>query len=88
MIKMRKVIEIKLRAVGVPAHNVDPCSGANRCLCSSAKTGDILRKLMWLVRNWHIFYKAFARDTKIAIEFGRWRGCVALKESILSTRNV
>lgn len=29
MIKMRKVIEIKLRAVGVPAHNVDPCSGAN-----------------------------------------------------------
>ena len=54
----------------------------------SAKTGDILRKLMWLVRNWHIFYKAFARDTKIAIEFGRWRGCVALKESILSTRNV
>jgi hypothetical protein len=74
MIKMRQVIEIKLRAVGVPAHNDKPYSGANRCLRSSAKTGDTLRKLMRLVRSWHIFYRPSARDNKLAVEFGRWRG--------------
>jgi hypothetical protein len=43
-------------------HRMTHKADSNRALGLSAKTGDILRKLIWSIDGWHSSYKLFARN--------------------------
>ena len=87
---MCRVIEIKLGAVGEPAHNVDPSPGANRFLGFSEKPETFYVSSCGLSKIGIVStsYLLALLEIRMAIELDRWRGGVGFKESVLSTGEV
>lgn len=68
MMKMRRVIEIKFRAAGGPAHGIDSCPGANRFLGFSEKPETVYVSSCGLSIIAIYIYKLSARVTGMVID--------------------